>query len=65
TLDGVNNTFIFNNGEKSNTIVAFNFADFKNDNSVENKTADIIIQVFEEITGLLAENGIDNKYLSL
>ena len=64
-LDGVINIFDFSNGEKSNTVVAFNLIGFKDNDSIKNKTADILIQVFEEITGLLAENGIDKKYLSL
>ncbi|MDE6036539.1 MAG: hypothetical protein K2G36_11610 [Ruminococcus sp.] len=64
-LDGFSNRFIFSNGEKSNIIIATNLGYFKDNDSVENKTANILIQVFEEITGLLAENGIDSKYLSL
>lgn len=64
-FDGVKNSFLFNNGEKSNTIVASNLIGFKDDDSIENKTADILILVLEEITELLVKNGIDRKYLSL
>ena len=64
-LDGFSNRFIFSNGEKSNIIIATNLGYFKDNNSVENKTADILILVFEEISGLLAKNGINKKYLSL
>ena len=63
--DRFSNRFVFSNGEKSNIIYATDLGYFKNNDSVKNKTADILIQVFEEITGLLAENGIDSKYLQL
>ena len=64
-LDGFINVFVFNNGKKCNTIMAFNLDCFKDNDSVKNKTADILLLVFDEIAELLIKNGVDKKYISL
>lgn len=61
-LDGYINIFYFSIDGLENELLAFNIAIFRKKPSVKAKR---ILEVFDEITAVLFQNGIDEKYYKL